>query len=203
MNVSKFWACTTLCWLLALPFANTQNMNTLVTVNPKWEFGLRGGAGFNLSHLVNQQRYDLPRQYFSTRIISERPNSTRELYMGAYATRYFNNRWSLRSELSLLSTNNNGPFVTVGLFPRYKLTNWLSLEAGLEVTHTLSKLSTNGGTAWFGAAVGNKNLEFNVRYSPNYEPSTQFGRGGWNHTIQAGVGIKLLKVSNLVKGKKG
>jgi hypothetical protein len=201
MISSKIWACTGLCWLLALPLASTQNIDISKPATPKWEFGLRGGAGFNASHIERRFMYTLQGSG-SPQFFSERPRYNREYYLGGYATRFLSPRWSLRSELSILSTSYNGPALTVGLFPRYKLTNWLSLEAGFEASHALSNWGRNGVRGSLGAEIGWKNIGFNVRFSPSYSPPSMFGRGGWHNTLQVGMSYKLSKLSKLANGKK-
>ncbi len=192
MISSKIWGNTLLCWLLALPLARTQNTTIVTPVAPKWEFGIRGGAGFNKTHIARHYQY------------AYGENATqREYYLGGYATRHFGSRWSLRSELSLLTTPStpNNLELTVGLLSRYRLTHWLSLEAGLEAKQVISGFNRNNSNLWLGTVLNWKNVEFNLRYAPSYAPTTPFACGGWGGNFQVGASFRLAKVGKLLKGK--
>ena len=186
-----------LCGFLALPFAYTQDVKIqdVVAFKPKWEVGLRSGAGFNLSHSERQVERSGNAYYV-------RPLPYKEYYLGGYLTRHFKPRFSLRSELSFLSNTYTGSAVTVGLFPRYKLNHWLSLEAGAEATHTLTEKGKNTYRGWLGVALGFEDMEFNLRFSPNHQSASQFGPASWNNLLQAGMSVNLAKLSNRMNRKK-
>ena len=130
MILSKFWASNIVWMLLSTSTAYSQALDYSAPL-PKWEFGLRGGAGLSSLHLDRRQ---------SLVVISSRsrgrgyndPTRHGELYIGSYATRHFGRHWSVRSELSLISQTYVAMSGSLGIFPRYCLTNWLSLETGIE-----------------------------------------------------------------------
>lgn len=192
-----------MCCLVALPFVKAQELKIPETVLPlqKWEFGLRGGTGFNLTQ-GRKQTIGYTASDGSFQYVDVNAPDYREYYLGGYLTRNFNSRWSLRSELSMLSTRDAGSAVTVGLFPRYKLNKWLSLETGVEAQHRISGFGKNAYRAYVGAAAKVGDVEFNVRFSPNYQKPTAFSRGGWNNILQAGMSVNLSKLSNRINSKK-
>ena len=173
---------------MALPLLQAQNTPNPAPVTPKWEFGLRSGAGFHTSNLF-------------LGIDPNGRNSPMEYYGGAYLTRNLSNRWSLRSELSAVLYPYNNLALTVGLFPRYRLTNWLSLEAGIESKQVIAGYDRNNAKIWLGTAFHWKKLELNFRFAPGYTPSSRFSRGAWHNTIQLGLSYKLSKTSKLLNKK--
>ncbi len=200
MLYPKNWTIASLCWFLALPWAFSQNTD-LVLPKPKWEFGIRTGAGFNYLHLSGgtpNASYIVEKNVFV--VLNNGAKS--ELYLGAYATRYFASRWSLRSELSIVSTPGYQLQGSLGAFSRYRINKWLQLEAGLE---------TRSGKIWgagmvnkftVGAVLKHKNLEFNMRFAPSYQPAGPFNRNdAWFGSVQAGVSVKLASLGKL-KPKK-
>lgn len=190
----KNWASTAVWLLLALPFVHAQN-TAIAPVKPKWEFGLRGGVGFSSIQLDNRLPRTQIRSYSGGRAQYEDVNKTRsELYIGGYATRYFGTRWSLRSELSLISQTNGGMSLSAGIFPRYRLTNWLNLEAGFESRLALSYLGKSESRFSIGTAISHKDMEFNFRFAPVYRPTTIYGKGAWTGAIQVGASFKLAKI---------
>ncbi len=202
MHSLKFWVATVLWLLLALPMVNSQT--TLVpSTKPKWEFGVRGGVGFNSIHLDNRQPFT---EYFTVRggrAIHGTSNPKSELYLGAYATRHFSQKWSLRSELSLLSQTYEGTSISLGVFPRYQLTKWMKLETGFETRLPVSGFVSAETRFAIGAAFGAKDVEFNVRFAPSYQPVTPFNQNKtWLGALQVGMSVNLVKVGKVFKGKK-
>lgn len=198
----KIWAATVLWLLLALPFVHGQNI-AVSPVKPKWEFGLRGGAGFSSIQLDKRQPRPRVITFSDGRIRYENIHQARpELYIGGYATRYFGERWSLRSELSLISQTHEGMSLSAGMFPRYRLTNWLNLEAGFESRLALSSLGRSESRFSIGAAINHKDMEFNFRFAPGYQPATIYGKGGWTAGIQVGASFKLASIGKGMRGKK-
>ncbi len=202
MLTLKIWAATVVWLLLALPFVYGQNI-PVSPVKPKWEFGLRGGAGFSSLHLDNRSPRRQVIHLSDGSIWYDRPNSTRsELYIGGYATRYFGERWSLRSELSVISQTYDGMSLSAGLFPRYRLAKWLNLEAGFESRLALSPQGRSESRFSIGAAINHKDLEFNFRFAPGYQPATIYGKGGWTAAVQVGASFKLASIGKGMRGKK-
>jgi hypothetical protein len=202
MHSLKFWVATVLWLLLVLPLAVCQT-TPITSSNPKWDFGLRGGAGFSSIHLDNRQPFT---EYFRSgggRIRYENSNPKAELYLGAYATRHFGQKWSLRSELSLVSKSYEGMSLSMGVFPRYQLTKWMKLETGFETRVPLSVWGRSETRFAIGAAFGRKDVEFNVRFAPSYQPASPFNRGStWLGAFQAGASFKLASVGKVFRGKK-
>ncbi len=201
MFSSKPWAVAVLWLLLALPLGG-QNTAAL-TPTPKWEFGLRGGAGLNLIPF-NGRRARIRYRILSGNNIQYGNSSPRpEIYIGSYATRNFRQHWSIRSELSAISQTYEGMSLSIGAFPRYSLTSWLNLETGLETRIPFSKWGRVETRFSVGAAFGLKGLEFNLRFAPVYQSLTPFSRGAWFGSMQAGASFKLASAGKLLKGKKG
>lgn len=202
MHSFKFWVATVLWLLLALPMVNSQT-TLILSSKPKWEFGVRGGAGFNSIHLDNRQSFTEYFIYGAGRVRFGNSNPKSELYLGAYATRHFGQKWSLRSELSLASQTYEGMSMSLGVFPRYQLAKWMKLETGFETRVPLSGYGRAETRFAIGAAFGSKDVEFNVRFSPSYQPASPFNRGStWLGAFQAGMSLNLVKVGKVFKGKK-
>lgn len=202
MHSSKIWASTALWLLLALPVVHSQTSDMLLT-RPKWEFGLRSGAGFSSIQLDGRN----PRtEYFvyggSSRVLYGNSSPRSELYLGAYATRNFRRNWSVRSELSVVSKTYEGMSVSLGVFPRYRLTNWLKLETGMEHRIPLSGWGKSESRFTVGAVFGGKDLEFNLRFAPSYQPATPYGKNAWLGSFQAGASVRLASISKVFRDKK-
>lgn len=205
MILSKFWVCTALCSLLAMPFSFSQNLlnapaTTKAVPQPsiaKWSFGLRGGVGsFQTAKFRRNNQF----VYYNGSPVTLTDQGM-QYYLGGYATRHFNERWSLRSELSILSNPGINAGVSLGLFPRYKLVRWLSLEAGIEARQMFSGNSPQSSNAWLGVALTGKNVEFHARFSPGYTPGNKFLKGGWSSALQIGMSVNLGKKGRVYIGK--
>jgi len=200
MSTSKIWANTVLCLLLAMPMAYSQTTNIPV-VTPKWEFGLRSGAGFSSIHLDGRNPRSEWIQIGGGRTRYGNSDPRGELSVGAFATRHFGQKWSVRSEVSAVSRTLEGMSMAVGVFPRYRLNSWLSLEAGIEQRLPLSNWG-NSETRFSGGLVfGGKDLEFNLRFAPSYQPTTPFGRSTWLGSFQVGASYKLASVGKIFRKK--
>jgi hypothetical protein len=188
MKYSKLFA-TVLGLFASLTFVCAQNPNK------QWEFGGRVATDYSAFYYKSYINPHYQRNF--------------SLNAGAYATRFLNNRWSLRGELAVGSEaayNNNNysyNYLSAALFPRYRMNRWLDLEFGLEARKYLSPIiingisdhyrDKNGARLWGGAALHLGKIELNLRYAPGYQPNTPFVRGGWNHTIQTGISIPLFR----------
>ena len=192
MFSSKIWASAALWLLLALSSAYGQSTDVLATI-PKWEFGLRGGGGFNLSHFKKEGNV--------TYVYPER-QVVQENYLGGFAARNFNQRWSLRSELSWVTRPGSENAISIGVYPRYHLTKWFGLEAGIEARNLLAGDEKNGSKLWLGTAFSWKNMELNVRYSPRLMPKTAYLMQNWQNTFQVGASFNLAKIGKVFSGKK-
>jgi len=163
----------------------------------KWSIGLRGGIG---SFQIPQFRRNGQLVFINGQ--QERATDQgAQYFLGGYATRNFNERWSLRSELSILTNPGQNAGISLGLFPRYKLTNWVSLEAGVEASQMFSGDTAQSSNAWLGVALTAKNIEFHARFSPGYTPGTSFYRGGWSNALQLGMSFNLGKKGRVYIGK--
>ncbi len=188
--------------LLALPMAHSQTSDLLLS-RPKWEFGLRSGVGFSSIHLDGRNPYT---EYFvygggnGPRYGNSSPRS--ELYLGAYATRNFGRNWSIRSELSVVSKTYEGMSMSLGIFPRYRLTNWMKLETGFEHLQPLSSLGKSESRFSIGAVFGMKDLEFNLRFAPGYQSAVPYGKKAWLGSFQAGASVKLASIGKVFRDKK-
>ena len=196
MLSSKFWAATLLWSLLALPLAYSQAPTASIS-SPKWEFGLRGGVGFSMQHVFKEGR---------TTYVYPDGQLENTYYLGAYATRNFNQRWSLRTELSGITAVDTGPFRTknnfslsLGLYPRYRLNKWLSLETGVESNFRLGSEGKPSTNLWFGTVLHWKNVELNARFSPGYAPKNEFHSAYWQNTFQVGASVRLASVGKLFR----
>ena len=189
MISSKVWAPTVL-WLL-LSLSSIVAQNTLGTpVIPKWEFGLRAGAGFDMTHVV--KKGDVTYVYPDGQ-------TTNANYLGAFATRNFNQRWSLRTELSAIAGPKSA--LSVGVYPRYHLTKWLGLEAGIEARNLFDVGEKNQSKVWLGTALSWKGMEFNIRYSPSFVPKTAYLQQNWQHSFQVGLSLNLARVGKVLSSK--
>ncbi len=200
MRHPKNWTIASLCWFLALPWAFSQNTD-LVLPKPKWEFGIRSGAGFNNLHLSNgtpNVSYTVEQNGF----VAINNEVKTELYLGAYATRYFASRWSLRSELSIVSSPGYRLQYSLGAFSRYRINRWLQLEAGLEARSGKYWGAGMDNKFSVGAVLKHKDMEFNLRFAPNCQRRGIFEqKGSWFGSVQAGVSVKLASLGKL-KPKK-
>lgn len=201
MSIIKIWAYTLLCWILALPMAYCQMLNIPVPT-PKWEFGLRSGAGFNSIHLEGHNPRAPWVSHGGGALHYGNANQHAELYVGAFATRHFGQKWSVRSELSAVSRTYEGMSIALGVFPRYRLNNWFSLEAGIEQRMLLSNWEQSETKFTGGIVFGRKDLEFNLRFGPYYQPTTPFGREAWLGSIQVGTSIRLASAGKALQSKK-
>lgn len=190
-----------LWWCLAAPLAYCQSTN-LPLATPKWEFGLRSGAGVSAIPLNG----NLPRlEYFvlgGNNKVRYSNSPRAELYLGGYATRNFGPKWSLRSELSMVSKTYEGMSAALGVFPRYRLTPWLSLETGVEHRMPLSVWGRRESRFSIGAVLGAKDLEFNLRFAPAYQPTSPYGRSHWAAAFQVGASYRLASVGKIFRGQK-
>jgi len=202
MLFAKIWASTALWLLLALPVAHSQTSDILLS-RPKWEFGLRSGAGFSGMHLDGQNPHSehfVLRGDKGARYGNSSPRA--ELYLGAYATRNFGSNWSIRSEFSAVSKNYEGMSMSLGLFPRYRLTNWLKLETGFEHRLPLSAWGKSESRFSVGAVFGGKDLEFNLRFAPGYQSNTPYSSKSWLGSFQAGASFRLASIGKVFRDKK-
>lgn len=184
--------------LLALPAVHSQTLN-IHPIFPKWDFGLRGGAGFSFIPLDRRQSSI----FISSGSLGEGLIFRYgELYLGSYVTRYFGRHWSVRSELSVISKTLGTISASLGVFPRYRLTKFLNLETGMEARLPFNGWERARSRFSVGAAFGIKQLEFNLRISPDYQPPTPYNRGGWSASCHAGVSTKLANIGNLFGKKK-
>jgi hypothetical protein len=198
MSTLKIWAYTILCGLLSIPMANSQTVSIPV-VTPKWEFGLRSGAGFSSIHLDGRNPRSEWIQIGGGRTRYGNSDPRGELYVGAFATRHFGQRWSVRSELSAVSKTYEGMSMALGVFPRYRLNSWLSLEAGIEHRLPLSNWGKSETRFSGGLVFGGKDLEFNLRFAPSYQPTTPFGRSSWLGSFQVGASYRLASVGKIFR----
>lgn len=198
-----------MCCFLALPFAYNQQVSNApaiddalppIKIKPpisKWEFGLRGGVG------TFQSQPKRERINFSG-LGAGQTDQGAQYYLGGFLTRNFNQRWSLRSELSLLTNPYQNGGISLGLFPRYKLTNWLSLEAGVEARQMFAGNTPKTSNAWLGAAFTLGKVEFNARFSPGYNHASNVPysqKGYWTNGLQLGMSLTLGKKGKLSIGK--
>lgn len=202
MQSLNIWVSTMLWWCLAAPLAYSQS-NNLSLSTPKWEFGLRSGVGFSAVHLDG----NYPRsEYFvlggNNKVLYGNTSPRAELYLGGYITRNFGPNWSLRSELSMVSKTDEGMSAALGVFPRYRLTPWLSLETGIEHRQPLSLMGRSESRFSVGAALGGKDLEFNLRFAPAFMPTTPYGRSHWLGAFQVGASYRLANVGKIFRGQK-
>jgi hypothetical protein len=180
MILPKLGGGIAICWLMAMPLAQSQSNNE--TQPSKWEFGARAGIG---------QENILSQDYFNRPI----RNISNEYYLGGYATRHFNRRWSLRNELSIILNPNvqQGATFSLGVFPRYRLNKLFSLEAGLEARRRFTSPDYNHSRLSIGAVFHAKRFEFNLRFAPGYQAPTPFSTRTLVGNIQAGVSFRIGK----------
>lgn len=190
MFSSKVWAPTALGLLLPLSSLIAQNASEAQFI-PKWEFGLRSGLGFNMSHF---------KEVGNTTYLYPDGQITGANYLGGFATRNFNRRWSLRTELSAVRGTEETA-LSLGIYPRYHLTKWLGLEAGLEARNMLDIGEKNQSKLWLGTALSWKGMELNLRYSPSFMPKTNFLQQNWQHSFQVGLSLNLARVGKVLSSK--
>lgn len=198
-TTKKIAAAALLFSLLSLPRLVSQNIAT-PSILPKWEFGLRGGAGVSMIHLEGRKPYAVTTKLMAGRNMEYDNRPKPEIQSGIYLTRNLGHRWSVRSELTLVTNNQRNLQIALGVFPRYQVNSWLKLEAGVEAKTPLFTREKIEERYWFGAAIGSQGLEFNLRFSPTYERPILVGEKEWLGTFQAGATARLAKIGQLFRG---
>lgn len=183
MKIVKWLVAAAMLWLTGVCPVFSQ------AVQPKWDYGVKIGSTGDFLKVNNPTSGD---SWFNEKGLSA----------GLYATRYFNPKWSLRSELLYNRTqdagNNLNNSISLILAPRYRVASWLDLELGIEArkqvgSNNYFSSSYPRGYVWGGAAVHLGRFEVNLRYTPSYLPKSVISRGGWRHGLQFGISTRLFQ----------
>jgi Outer membrane protein beta-barrel domain len=193
---------TALVLFASQTFAFSQN-----PANKKWDIGFKTGVEINNSPNSGVRIVNAGGTIYYEPIGGRK--NTFAANFGVYATRYISNRWSLRTEFNI--ANNQYSFksgntdvridqsyVSLGLFPRYRINKMFDLEMGLEARKPLKYQYPGHATStmWIGTAVHLGKVELNLRYAPGFQPNSKYSSGGVSHQIQVGMSVPLFSKKN-------
>jgi hypothetical protein len=171
----------------------------------KWDIGFHAGTDihtFKYGSILNPKVVPGGLSYLINEPIGKRKIDN-GFHANLYATRYFTKHWSLRAEFGFSQLENavyiNQKYLSLGLFPRYRINRLIDFELGLETKKSFSypTKGINNSTFWAGSAFHLGKTELNFRYSPAYHAKNFLvDHGTWSHKIQVGMSVTLFSKKN-------